>query len=258
MKISIVKIGGNVIDNDLTLQEFLLDFSKLPSPKVLVHGGGKLASEFSKKLDITSPFVNGRRITDKPMLDIAVMIYGGLINKNIVARLQALGCDALGLSGADANLVRSDKRSPEPIDFGWVGDVKNVNGEMLHKLINNGLTPVFCALTHDGKGNMLNTNADTIASEIAIALSAFYEVELYYCFEKNGVLKDVSDNHSVVEKINTKTYQKLKEEGIIADGMLPKLENCFYALNNGVTSVNIGNPQMIKKDHTTPCTSLRL
>ncbi|MDO5607209.1 MAG: acetylglutamate kinase [Capnocytophaga sp.] len=253
MILTIVKIGGNVIDNPEELANFLKNFVALPSPKILVHGGGKIASELSKTMGIEPQFVNGRRITDAATLDIAVMVYGGLLNKKIVASLQSLGCNAVGLSGADAGVVRSGKRPSEPVDFGFVGDVREVANTMLHSLLELSLTPVFCALTHDGQGQLLNTNADTMASEIAIALGALYEVHLYYCFEKQGVLQDVNDENSLITHIDSERYQSLLDQKIIADGMLPKLENCFRSLQKGVAQVHIGNPQMITTNvkHTT-------
>ncbi|MEE9362632.1 MAG: acetylglutamate kinase [Cellulophaga sp.] len=244
-KLSIVKIGGNVIENKEALNSFLDLFSKLEGLKILVHGGGKLATEFAKRLGVESQLIGGRRITDAKSLEIITMVYGGLTNKNIVAQLQSKNCNAIGLSGADGNTITADKRPVKEIDFGFVGDVNNVNSTIIKKLIQADLTPVFCALTHDGAGQILNTNADTIASEIAIGMSAIYDTTLYYCFEKNGVLLDVNDALSVVKQINTTTYNKLLDEKIIADGMLPKLKNCFHALHKNVGRVCIGNSTML-------------
>ena len=187
-EITVVKIGGNIIDNPSELLLFLADFSKIQGHKILIHGGGKLATKMAESIGLTPQLIDGRRITDAPMLDVVVMTYAGAINKNIVAQLQALNCNAIGLSGADGNLIQSEKRNHPTIDFGFVGDVKIVNSELLQVLLSIGILPVFCAITHDNKGHLLNTNADTIASEIAISLSAIFEVSLLYCFEKQGVL----------------------------------------------------------------------
>lgn len=243
--LKIIKIGGNIIDDNNAFMNFLVEFSKLEGPKVLVHGGGKLASKLANQMGIEVKMTNGRRITDTDTLDIATMVYAGKINKNIVAQLQASNCNSVGFSGADGNSIVSIKRPVRDVDFGFVGDVVKVNTEVLNLLVNNNITPVFCALTHDTKGQLFNTNADTIASELAIGFAKDFEVELYYCFEKEGVLLDVADDDSVIEKINTKTYHELIEQGIIADGMLPKLNNCFHAIKNKVSKVCIGKPEML-------------
>ncbi len=245
-KLSIVKIGGNVIENKAELQKFLTHFSELPEPKILVHGGGKLATQLASKLGIKSQMINGRRITDAKSLEIITMVYGGLTNKNIVANLQANGTNAIGLSGADGNAIQAHKRPVKEIDYGFVGDIDSINAPFLNTLLSSGVTPVFCALSHDGKGSILNTNADTIASEIAIGMSNLYDTTLYYCFEKKGVLLDITDENSVVTDINTDKYKELLKQKIIADGMLPKLENCFHALKNKVTKVCLGDIEMIK------------
>ncbi|WP_291870675.1 acetylglutamate kinase [Maribacter sp.] len=245
-QLSIVKIGGNVIENNTKLTKFLLHFSKIEGYKILVHGGGKLATKLASKLGIESQMINGRRVTDAKNLEIITMVYGGLTNKNIVASLQANGTNALGLSGADGNTIQAHKRAIKEIDFGFVGDIDGINADFLNMLIFSGITPVLCALSHDGKGNILNTNADTIASEIAIGMSNLYETTLYYCFEKKGVLLDLADENSVVTDINTTKYQELLEQNIIADGMLPKLENCFHALTNKVSKVCLGDIEMIQ------------
>ena len=203
----------------------------------------------ASKLGIESKLFNGRRITDLETLKVITMVYGGLVNKNIVAKLQALQTNAIGLSGADINSIKSDKRSVKEIDFGFVGDVKEVASNSINTLIKADFTPVFCAITHDGNGQLLNTNADTITSQVAIGMSEIYETSIYYCFELNGVLRDINDKNSVVKDINSKTYQTLLKEGIIADGMLPKLENCFDALNNGVHTVNMGNTSMLTNEN---------
>lgn len=246
MKLSIVKIGGNVIENKTELTKFLIAFSKIDGPKILVHGGGKLATELGKKLGIESNLVNGRRVTDAKSLELITMVYGGLVNKNIVAELQGIDCNAIGLSGADANIIKAHKRPVKETDFGFVGDIDFINSEAIHKIIKTQWTPVFCAISHNKKGQLLNTNADTIASEIAIAMSKTHETTLYYCFEKNGVLMDVNNDASVVKHIDSKVYKELLSNGIIADGMLPKLENCFNALQKGVSKVCIGNIGMLE------------
>ena len=243
--LSIVKIGGNVIENEKELTRFLKLFAQIQGPKILVHGGGKRATAMSEKLGIKTTMVQGRRITDKPSLEVAVMIYGGQVNKTLVASLQALKCNAIGLSGADAGIIRAVKRPVESVDFGFVGDIVSVHTEPVSVFLHNGMVPVFCALTHNGEGQLLNTNADTIASELAIALSKEYTTTLYYCFEKSGVLSDISNDNSVISHINKQTYFSLLKEQTIADGMLPKLENCFYALDHSVHKVCIGNTQML-------------
>lgn len=243
--LKIIKIGGNIIDEPAVLSAFLKDFATLEGPKILVHGGGKLASKMTERLEVPVKMHNGRRITDAETLDIVTMVYAGKINKTIVAQLQANQCNAIGLTGSDGNTIITEKRAINQIDFGFVGDVKAVNTDSLDLLIDNKITPVFCAITHDKKGQLLNTNADTIASELAIAFSKNFRTELYYCFEKNGVLKDVSDNDSVIETIDAKYYQKLIEEHIIADGMLPKLTNCFNAIEKNVSKVCVGKPSML-------------
>ena len=245
-QLSIVKIGGNVIENQVELEQFLLNFSKLEGLKILVHGGGKLATKLAAQLGIESQMTNGRRITDAKSLEVITMVYGGLTNKNIVSKLQALGTNALGLSGADGNSIQAHKRPVKDIDFGFVGDIDGINADFLNSVLSAGITPVFCAISHDGKGQLLNTNADTIASEIAIGMSPIFDTTLYYCFEKKGVLKDVEDENSVIQQINTETYSDLLQQKVIADGMLPKMENCFHALNNHVSKVCIGDISMLQ------------
>jgi acetylglutamate kinase len=244
-KLSVVKIGGNVIENKEALETFLEHFSNLEGKKILVHGGGKRATHIASKLGIKSNMVNGRRITDADTLEVITMVYGGLVNKNIVAKLQGLNIDAIGLTGADINSIKSEKRPIKDIDYGFVGDVKNVNYQSIDKLISADFTPVFCAITHDQNGQLFNTNADTIASELAIGLSKLYHVELFYCFEKNGVLMSVDDDSSVIDYMDSGTYEVLKHDGVFHDGMLPKLENCYHALELGVSRVFIGNPSVI-------------
>ena len=253
-KLSIVKIGGNLIEDAQGFKHVLDLFSKMDGNKILVHGGGRKATELANQLGIESKMVNGRRITNAETLDIALMIYGGLVSKKIVAQLQALGTDAIGMSGADADAIRAHKRPKKNVDFGYVGDVDVVNTYGILKLLQAGFTPIFCALTHDGKGQMLNTNADTIAAELAIAMSHQFETTLYYCFEKKGVLQDINDANSVIQHIDSKGYDELLAYGIIADGMLPKMHNCFYALRNEVSKVCVGNTNMLEannSDYTT-------
>ncbi|PIB26892.1 acetylglutamate kinase [Maribacter sp. 4G9] len=248
-KLSVVKIGGNVIENQAELEKFIRLFSDLEGLKILVHGGGKLATQLASKLGVESKMVGGRRITNRETLDIITMVYAGLTNKNIVAKLQANHCNAIGLSGADADSIQAHKRPVKDIDFGFVGDLDGVNTKIISNLMDAGLTPVFCAMSHDGKGQLLNTNADTIASELAIGLGDKYMTTLYYCFEKPGVLMDVADDTSVVKHIDNKKYKELLSTGIIADGMLPKLENCFHALKNNVETVCLGNMSMLDKNN---------
>lgn len=244
-KLSIVKIGGNIIEDDMALRAFLKLFSNLEGKKILVHGGGKRATHIASKLGIESKMIDGRRITDAETLEVITMVYGGLVNKNVVAKLQSLNTNAVGLTGADINSITSDKRPVKEIDFGFVGDVKAVAHNSIDKLIQADFTPVFCAITHDGNGQLLNTNADTITSQVAIGMSHLYETSMYYCFELNGVLRDINDKNSVVKHIDSNIYQELLDQGIIADGMLPKLENCFDALKNGVKNINMGNTSML-------------
>lgn len=248
-KLSIVKIGGNIIEDEAALNAFLKLFSKLEGKKILVHGGGKRATHIASKLGIASKMINGRRITDADTLEVITMVYGGLVNKNIVAKLQGLDTNAIGLTGADVNSIASNKRPVKDIDFGFVGDVKKVAHNSINKLIEADFIPVFCAITHDGKGQLLNTNADTIASQVAIGMSKLYKTSIYYCFELNGVLEDINDKNSVIKHINTSTYNDLLDKGIIADGMLPKLENCFEALNHGVNTINMGNTAMLTQEN---------
>ena len=249
-KITIIKIGGNVIDKPEALAEFIKNFAKIEGPKVLIHGGGKIASEMSEKIGLEVQMHKGRRITDHDTLDVVTMVYAGLINKNIVASLQAANCNAIGMSGADGNTIPAKKRpatldpiDEKLIDWGYVGDVSTseVNTDLISVLVNAGIVPVFCALTHDQDGSMLNTNADTIASTIAIALAEEYAVKLVYCFEKNGVLMNPDDENSVIPHINKEIYADLLSKNIIKDGMIPKIENAFNALDSGVREVVIKN-----------------
>ena len=225
-------------------------FSKINGSKILVHGGVKIATEIGEKLGVVSKMVNGRRITNTESLDIAIMVYGGLLNKKIVAKLQALDCNAIGMSGADGNAITATKRPVGDIDFGLVGDVEKVSSNNISMLLKADLTPTFCALTHNGKGQLLNTNADTIAAELAIAMSSEFETTLYYCFEKKGVLQRIDDENSVIQHIDSNTYKSLLADGIIADGMLPKMHNCFQALQQHVKRVCIGNSDMLREENS--------
>ncbi|WP_350286322.1 acetylglutamate kinase [uncultured Croceitalea sp.] len=249
-KLSIVKIGGNIIENEQALQKFLSYFAAMEHLKILVHGGGKKADQVLKKMGLKPKMVNGRRITDAESLSVAIMVYGGLTNKTIVSKLQQFGCDAIGMSGADANTIKAHKRPVAEIDYGFAGDVEAVDAKKVSAILNIGLTPVFCALTHDQNGQLLNTNADTIAAEMAIAMSQLFETTLFYCFELNGVLADFEDKSSVIKKIDSYSYQKLIDDGIIAEGMLPKMQNCFHALEHGVNEVRIGNLALFEKEST--------
>ena len=242
-QLHIIKIGGNVIDNSENLYHFLKDFTALDGYKILVHGGGKVATQLSETLGIEPKLVDGRRITDIETLRVVTMVYGGLINKNIVAQLQRFGNNAIGLTGADGNFIRTKKRPVKRIDYGFVGDIdeKSINPESIGRLMEAGFTPVFCAITHDGEGQLLNTNADTIASALAVALSKIYETTLIYCFEKKGVLQDINDEQSLIRDIDPERYEELKKQHIIHSGMLPKLDNAFTAINCGVKAVIIGH-----------------
>lgn len=241
-ELTIIKIGGKVIDDESSLNEFLNDFNAIDGLKVLIHGGGKIASDFGERMGVVPQMNEGRRITDAETLELVTMVYGGLVNKNIVAKLQALGSDAIGLTGADANVLSAIKRPVEDIDYGFVGDVnkENVNAERLSRFLYAGLTPVLCPLTHDGNGNLLNTNADTIASILSASLSQFYNVNLIYCFEQKGVLSDF-ENQVVIDELDNSNYRELKKKGIINEGMIPKMDNAFDALEAGVKTVRIGH-----------------
>lgn len=244
-KVYVVKVGGNVIDDDANLASFLESFSSLDGAKILVHGGGKLATQMATQLDIPQQMVDGRRITDAATLKIVTMVYAGYINKNIVAKLQSLTTNAIGLSGADGGLLKAHKRVHSTIDYGFVGDVDLVNGGLLLKLLKDNYCPVIAPITADEYGQLLNTNADTIAQEIAQTLGSTFEVHLIYCFEKAGVLLDVEDEKSVISNITKSSFQQLIDEEIIFAGMLPKLQNAFEALNKGVAKVSIGKWDML-------------
>lgn len=239
--IRVVKIGGNVIDDSEALKRFLKDFAEIENPKILVHGGGKEASRLCVALGIEPRMVGGRRVTDRDTLDVVTMVYAGLINKRIVSLLQSYGCDAVGLSGADGNVIRASMRAKEPVDYGYVGDIDSslINAGFIESLLKEGLTPVFCAINHDGKGTLLNCNADSVATAVAIASSSFSPVALTFCFEKEGVLADVDDPSSVIAAIDSSGYFALKERGAISGGMIPKVENALDAVAKGVESVTI-------------------
>jgi acetylglutamate kinase len=244
-RLTIIKVGGKVVEDSQSLNLLLDQFQKISGYKILVHGGGNTATEIAGKLGIETKMVEGRRITDAAMLDVATMVYGGLVNKKVVAGLQARNCNALGLTGADLGLVRAKKRPVQDIDFGYVGDVEEVNSRELRLLLKETVVPVIAPITHDGKGQLLNTNADTIASEIATELSAFYNVFLFYCFDKKGVLLDQNDENSVIFELDQMLFEQYKNEGIISAGMIPKLENAFRSKRKGVKEVLITNAQNI-------------
>lgn len=271
--IKVVKIGGNVVDNPELLREFVRDFAAMPGMKVLVHGGGVMASQIQKEMGMVPKMIEGRRVTDEQTLKVVTMVYAGWCNKNITALLQARGCNAIGLTGADGNAIKASKRPPlhveslgEDVDYGYVGDVsaQSVNAPFIYSLLSRGIVPVFNAINHDGNGNLLNTNADTIASSIAVAMANYryrtprevccrceecthcsddgrltHETELIYCFEKDGVLMDKDDDSSVIPEINKEQFTMLKERGVVADGMIPKLTNSFKAIDSGVARVVI-------------------
>ena len=245
-KLTIVKVGGAVVEDESQLSQLLTNFSTIQGNKILVHGGGRRATKIAFELGIESKMVNGRRITDAKTLEVVTMVYGGLVNKNLVARLQACGVNALGLTGADIDIIRSHKRPiKDGIDFGFVGDVDCANGEMLSKLIHTGITPVIAPLTHDGHGNILNTNADTIASETAKALASHFDVTLIYAFEKPGVLSNPDDDNSIIPFITRELYCQYVNEGIISGGMMPKIENALSAIDAGVGRVIITSASAI-------------
>ena len=251
-KITIVKVGGAVVEDEAQLTQLLKDFAAIEGKKVLVHGGGRRATKVAAALGIESKMVNGRRITDADMLEVVTMVYGGLVNKNLVARLQAAGVNALGLTGADIDVIRSHKRPiKDGIDFGFVGDVEKANGQMLHTLINAGITPVMAPLTHDGQGHILNTNADTIEKETAKALAPYYDVTLIYSFEKKGVLSNPDDDNSVISEITREDFERYKADGTVAGGMIPKLDNAFDAIDAGVKRVIITLATAIDGQHGT-------
>ena len=252
-KINVVKIGGNVIDDPAALADFVRIFSNLEGPKILVHGGGKEATRLSKEMGIETVMIEGRRVTDRATLDIVTMTYAGLINKRIVALLQAKGCDALGFSGADGNIIKASRRAANPIDYGFVGDIDpdDVNDNLIRILLEAGITPVVCAICHDGKGRLLNCNADSVASATALGASRIAPTVLTYCFEKSGVLADVNDEESVIPVITKDNFQTLKENGTIAKGMIPKLTNALDSASKGVKQVRICKAENLLTDYGT-------
>ena len=242
-KLFVIKIGGNVIDNEENLSLFLTDFTSVKAKKILVHGGGKIASKIGDQLGIKANYINGRRITDEATIDLVTMVYCGLINKKLVAVLQSMNCNAVGLTGADANIIPATKRPVGEIDYGFVGDITSSQLAVgtLQVFLNNDLVPIIAPLTHDGKVQILNTNADTIASALAVALSKCYDVRLIYCFEKKGVLENVDDESSVITLINKEKYKQLLQDKKLANGILPKIDNAFAAIDSGVKEVLIGD-----------------
>lgn len=238
-RITVIKIGGNVIDNPAALARFVQDFAAMEGAKILIHGGGKLATRLAERMEVPVQMVDGRRITDKATLDIVTMVYAGLVNKQLVAALQAAGCNALGLSGADGNIVRAHRRAPSPIDYGFVGDIDTVDSALLETLLEAGITPVFSAIMHDGEGALLNCNADSVATAVALGAAAVAPTDLVFCFEKRGVLRDADDDNSVIDRITPENYQTLKAEGAVKGGMIPKIENALKAVAQGVQSVCI-------------------
>lgn len=239
--INVVKIGGNVIDNPEALESFLKEFASMEGKKILVHGGGKEATRMSESMGVQANMIDGRRVTDRPTLDIVTMVYAGLINKRIVAILQRLGCDAVGLTGADGNVIPAKKRAPMPVDYGFVGDIdpKAVNDRFIKTLLDSGSVPVFCAICHDGKGMLLNCNADSVAAAVAQGASRIAPTRLTFCFEKAGVMTDLDDETSVIPLVTAESFADLKERGIVAKGMLPKLQNALDCASNGVAEVRI-------------------
>lgn len=247
-KLTLVKVGGKIVEEKESLDALLASFNSLDGLKVLVHGGGRSATKIAEQLGIETKMVNGRRITDEAMLKVVTMVYGGLVNKNIVAKLQSMGLNALGLTGADLGYMTSDKRLVKDVDYGFVGDVKKVDSDILADLIAKGVVPVLAPLTHDGKGNLLNTNADTIAGEAAKALAKHFDVTLVFCFEKKGVLRDENDDDSVIENIGKADFEKYVADGTIQGGMIPKLENSFAAIDAGVKQVVITKADQLGKN----------
>ena len=247
-KITVVKIGGNVIDDPAVLKRFIADFAAMPGPKILVHGGGKVATRLAERLELKVQMVDGRRITDKGTLDVVTMVYAGLVNKQLVASLQAEGCNALGMSGADGNAVTARRRAPQPIDYGFVGDIEKVDSRLLGRLLEAGVTPVFCAIMHDGQGTLLNCNADSVASAIALGAAQIAPAELVFCFEKSGVLRDPDDETTLIREITAGSYAALKAEGVVSKGMIPKIENALKAVANGVRSVTIKHSDNLSND----------
>lgn len=245
--IKVVKIGGNVIDNEAALASFVADFAALEGPKILVHGGGKLATRLAEKLEIQTTMIDGRRVTDAQTLDVVTMVYAGLVNKSVVAKLQASGCNAIGLSGADGGVVRATRRPAKPIDFGFVGDisVQGVDADFILSLTERGVVPVFCSIMHDGAGTLLNCNADSVASAVAVAVAQKADTELVFCFEKQGVMADIDDPNSVISQIRPESYKTLLADGVVNKGMIPKIDGAFRALESGVKVVTIKHSEAL-------------
>ncbi len=246
-KLYVIKIGGNIIDDEAKLSSFLKDFASIDDKKILVHGGGKLATRLAEKLGIEQQLVDGRRITDAETLKIVTMVYAGYINKNIVAALQAYHCNAIGLCGADGDTILAHKRKHPVLDYGFVGDVDAINTDLISSLLEKNISVVFAPITHDQQGQLLNTNADTIAQEIAKGMSDLYDVQLIYSFEKSGVLTDANDDTTVIPEIKPSYYQQLKAKNKIFAGMIPKLDNAFAALKSGVGKVIIGKAENLRE-----------
>lgn len=244
--ITILKVGGQIVETPESLSLLLDKFAAIEGPKVLIHGGGRSATKVAARLGIETHMVDGRRITDEEMLKVVTMVYGGLVNKNLVAKLQARGINALGLCGADMNVLKAHKRSGTAIDYGFVGDVDEADGSALATLIENGIVPVVAPLTHDGKGQLLNTNADTIAAETAKSLVPYFDVTLIYYFEKKGVLLNSDDDDSVIPLISKSDFERLVSEGVVSDGMIPKLQNAFNALDKGINKVFINQTEIVR------------
>lgn len=253
-KITVIKIGGNVIDNPTALDRFVAALAAMEGAKILIHGGGKLATRMAERMEIPVQMIDGRRITDKATLDIVTMVYAGLVNKQIVAALQAKGCNALGLSGADGDIVRAHRRAPNPIDYGFVGDIDAVDSTLLKTLLEAGITPVFSAIMHNGEGSLLNCNADSVAEAVARGAAVIAPTDLVFCFEKRGVLRDAEDEESVIERITPATFTALKADGVVKGGMLPKIENALKAVAAGVRSVRIKHADdLLNEGGTTIC-----
>ncbi len=244
-RLTIVKVGGKVVEEKESLDQLLNHFSQIRGKRILVHGGGRLATTLSEKLGIETKMVDGRRITDEATLEVVTMVYAGLVNKNIVAGLQARGCNSIGLTGADLNVIKARKRPVKEIDYGFVGDIMGVNTSELRLLLNEEVVPVMAPITHDTRGQLLNTNADTIAADLAIELSNYYTVNLFYCFEKKGVLLNADDENSVISELTYNRFKELQFAGVIKEGMIPKLDNGFTAMRNGVNQILITNPNLI-------------
>ena len=251
--VKVVKIGGNVIDNEAALERFVADFAAIEGQKVLVHGGGKLATRLAEKLEIPTTMIDGRRVTDSQTLDVVTMVYAGLVNKKVVAMLQAADCNAIGLSGADANVVKATRRAAKPIDFGFVGDisVEGVDADFVLSLTQRGVVPVFCSIMHDGAGTLLNCNADSVASAVAVALAQKAETELVFCFEKAGVMADIDNPDSVIPEIRPQSYKTLLADGVVNKGMIPKIDGAFRALECGVKVVTIKHSAQLNEDSGT-------